>query len=137
MSISPSPVFLEIDDVADVAELSAIIAAVSEGSVDIDYRIITVALIVLLATFKAGKDIVALRKGERVTLVKVKDKDLITAGYRDFLFLFMQAVPDETMEKRALTILTRDFGDLYTGITGTADTGLKKISVSRSYALYG
>lgn len=117
--------------------LSAIIAAVSEGTVDIDYRIITVALIVLLATFKAGKDIIALRKGERVTLVKVKDKDLITAGYRDFLFLFMQAVPDETMEKRALTILTRDFGDLYTGITGTADTGLKKISVSRSYALYG
>ena len=117
--------------------LSAIIAAVSEGSDDIDYRIITVALILLIATFKAGKDITALRKGERVTLFKVKDKDLITAGYRDFIFLFMHVVPDELMEGRALTILKRDYGDLYTGLTGTAVTGLKKITVSRSYALYG
>ena len=117
--------------------LSAIIAAVSEGTVDIDYRIITVALIVLLATVKAGKDIIALRKGERVTLVKVKDKDLITAGYRDFIFLFMHMVPDETMENRALTVLKRDYGELYTGLTGTADTGFKKMTVSRSYALYG
>ena len=104
---------------------------------DIDYRIITVALIVLLATVKAGKDVIALRKGERVTLVKVKDKDLITAGYRDFIFLFMHVVPDETMENRALTILKRDYGELYTGLTGTADTGFKKMTVSRSYALYG
>ena len=117
--------------------LSAVIAAVSEGSVEIDYRIITVALILLIATFKAGKDITALRKGERVTLFKVKDKDLITAGYRDFIFLFMHVVPDDLMEERALTILKRDYGDLYTGITGTADTGFKKITVSRNYALYG
>ena len=41
------------------------------------------------------------------------------------------------MEGRALTILKRDYGDLYTGLTGTVVTGLKKITVSRSYALYG
>lgn len=125
----------KVDAVSEV--ISAIIAAVSEGSVEIDYRIITVALIVLIATFKSGNDIRTLRKGERVALYEKNGKKVVTAGYRDFLFLFMQAVPDEIMQERALIILKRDYGDLYTGITGTADAGLKKISISRSYALYG
>lgn len=125
----------KVDAVAEI--ISAIIAAVSEGSVEIDYRIITVALIVLIATFKAGKDIRTLGKGERVALYEKNGKKVITAGYRDFLFLFMQAVPDDLMQERALKILKRDYGDLYTGITASADTGIKKISISRSYALYG
>ncbi len=117
--------------------IAAIIAALSEGSVDIDYRVITVALILLIATFKAGKDINVLRKGERVTLYEHKDKKIVTAGYRDFLFLFMQAVPDDKMLERGLTVLKRDYGDLYTGLTANADTGFKKIQITRSYALYG
>ena len=125
----------KVDAVAKV--ISAIIAAVSEGSVDIDYRIITVALIVLIATFKAGKDIQTLRKGERVALYEKNGKKVVTAGYRDLLFLFMQAVPDDLMLDRGLQILRRDYGELYTGLTATADTGFKKISVTRSYVLYG
>lgn len=125
----------KVDAVAKV--ISAIIAAISEGSVEIDYRIITVALIVLIATFKAGKDIQVLRDGERVALYEKSGKKAVTAGYRDFLFLFMQAVPDEIMQERALLILRRDYGELYSGITATADTGIKKISVTRSYVLYG
>lgn len=125
----------KVDAVAKI--ISAIIVAVSEGSVEIDYRIITVALIVLIATFKAGKDIRTLGKGERVALYEKNGKKVITAGYRDFLFLFMQAVPDDLMQERALKLLKRDYGDLYTGITASADTGIKKISISRSYALYG
>ena len=125
----------KVDAVAKV--ISAIIAAVSEGSVDIDYRIITVALIVLIATFKAGKDIQTLRKGERIALYEKNGKKVVTAGYRDLLFLFMQAVPDELMLDRGLQILRRDYGELYTGLTATADTGFKKISVTRSYVLYG
>lgn len=117
--------------------LSAIIAAVSEGTVEIDYRIITVALIFLIATFQAAKDIGTLRKGERVKLYETKGKKAITAGYRDFLFLFMQVVPDPLMEKRALLILERDYGELYQGLTGSASTAFKKIEVSRNYALYG
>ena len=117
--------------------ISAIIAAVSEGSVDIDYRIITVALVFLIATFQSNSDIKKLRDGERITLAKTKDKTIATAGYRDFLYLFMLTVKDETMLDRGLLILKRDFGDLYTGISATTDTGFKKISVSRSYALYG
>ena len=124
----------KVDAVAKV--ISAIIAAVSEGSVDIDYRIITVALIVLIATFKAGKDIQTLRKGERVALYEKNGKKVVTAGYRDFLFLFMQAVPDDLMLERGLLILRRDYGELYKGLTATADTGIKKISITRSYALY-
>lgn len=125
----------KVDALAKV--ISAIIAAVSEGSVDIDYRIITVALIVLIATFKAGKDIQTLRKGERVALYEKNGKKVVTAGYRDLLFLFMQAVPDDLMLERGLQILRRDYGELYTGLTATADTGFKKISVTRSYVLYG
>lgn len=125
----------KVDAVAKV--ISAIIAAVSEGSIDIDYRIITVALIVLIATFKAGKDIQTLRKGERVALYEKNGKKVVTAGYRDLLFLFMQAVPDDLMLERGLQILRRDYGELYTGLTATADTGFKKISVTRSYVLYG
>ena len=75
----------KVDCVSKV--ISAIIAAISEGSVDIDYRIITVALIVLIATFKAGKDIQTLRKGERVALYEKNGKKVVTAGYRDLLFL--------------------------------------------------
>ena len=125
----------KVDAVSKV--ISAIIAAVSEGSVEIDYRIITVALIVLIATFKAGRDIQTLGKGERVALYEKNGKKIVTAGYRDFLFLFMQAVPDNLMLERGLLVLRRDFGELYTGITASADTGIKKISVTRSYALYG
>lgn len=125
----------KVDAVSKV--ISAIIAAVSEGSVEIDYRIITVALIVLIATFKAGRDIQTLDKGERVALYEKNGKKIVTAGYRDFLFLFMQAVPDNLMLERGLLVLRRDFGELYTGITASADTGIKKISVTRSYALYG
>lgn len=125
----------KVDCVSKV--ISAIIAAISEGSVDIDYRIITVALIVLIATFKAGKDIQTLRKGERAALYEKNGKKVVTAGYRDLLFLFMQAVPDDLMLERGLQILRRDYGELYTGLTATADTGFKKISVTRSYVLYG
>ena len=125
----------KVDAVSEI--ISAIIAAVSEGTVEIDYRIITVALIVLIATYKAGKDIKTLRKGERVALYAKNGKNVVTAGYRDFLFLFMQAIPDEIMQERALTILKRDYGELYTGITATADCGIKNISISRSYTLYG
>lgn len=125
----------KVDCVSKV--ISAIIAAISEGSVDIDYRIITVALIVLIATFKAGKDIQTLRKGERVALYEKNGKKVVTAGYRDLLFLFMQAVPDDLMLDRGLQILRRDYGELYMGITATADTGFKKVSVTRSYVLYG
>ena len=125
----------KVDAVSKV--ISAIIAAVSEGSVDIDYRIITVALILLIATIKAGKDIRTLRKGDRVTLLEAEGKNAISAGYRDFLFLFMLAVPDNKMQDRALTILKRDYGELYTGLTATEDTCIKKISISRSYVLYG
>ena len=91
----------------------------------------------LIATIKAGKDIRTLRKGDRVTLLEAEGKNAISAGYRDFLFLFMLAVPDNKMQDRALTILKRDYGELYTGLTATADTCIKKISISRSYVLYG
>lgn len=117
--------------------LSAIIAALSEGTVQIDYRIITVILIHLIACVKSIKEMKTLRKGERITLMKFKKKNVITAGYRDFLFLFMLGVPDSKMLERALVILKRDYGDLYTGFTASADAGFKKIKVTRSYALYG
>ena len=117
--------------------LSAIIAALSEGTVQIDYRIITVILIHMIACVKSIKEMKTLRKGERITLMKFKNKNVITAGYRDFLFLFMLGVPDSKMLERALVILKRDYGDLYTGFTASADAGLKKIKVTRSYALYG
>ena len=125
----------KVDVVSQI--LSAIIAALSEGSVDIDYRIITVALILLIGTIQGAKDINTLRNGERVTLAETKDKKIATAGYRDFLFLFMLAVGDDTMCDRGLQILKRDYGDLYIGLTAKADTGLKKIEVTRSYVLYG
>ena len=125
----------KVDVVSQI--LSAIIAALSEGSVDIDYRIITVALILLIGTIQGAKDISTLRKGDRVTLAETKDKTIATAGYRDFLFLFMLAAGDDTMLDRGLQILKRDYGELYTGLTAKADTGLKKIEVTRSYVLYG
>ena len=125
----------KVDVVSQI--LSAIIAALSEGSVDIDYRIITVALILLIGTIQGAKDISTLRKGDRVTLAETKDKTIATAGYRDFLFLFMLANGDDTMLDRGLQILKRDYGELYTGLTAKADTGLKKIEVTRSYVLYG
>ncbi len=117
--------------------ISAIIAAISEGTVRIDYRIITVILIHLIASIKSIKEIKTLRNGDRITLMELKGKKVITAGYRDFLFLFMLGVSENTMLDRALLILKRDYGDLYTGLTASADAGLKKIKVSRNYALYG
>ena len=125
----------KVDVVSQI--LSAIIAVISEGSVEIDYRIITVALIFLIATIQGGKDINTLRKGERVTLAETKDKTIATAGYRDFLYLFMLAQSDDRMIDRSLNILKRDYGDLYTGLTAKADAGLKKIEIKRSYVLYG
>ena len=68
--------------------ISLIIAAVSEGTVQIDYRIIAVGLTFYVGLVQSMKNYYDLTKGERIVFFKYEDMDLLKFSYRDFLFLF-------------------------------------------------
>lgn len=116
--------------------ISSVILAISEGTVDIDYRIIAAGLTLYISMFQATSDFRKLVKGERVTIFKYEDVDLVTFNYRDFLFLFCICIPEEKLLERSLTVLERDFGELYKGIKLETDFRGSTYSLEKSYQLY-
>ena len=116
--------------------ISAVILAVSEGTVDIDYRIIAAGLTLYISMYQAVSDFWKLVKGERAVIFKYEDVDIVTFDYRDFLFLFCLCTPEEKLLERSLTVLERDFGELYKGIKLEADFRGSTYSLEKSYQLY-
>lgn len=116
--------------------ISIIISAVSEGAVNIDYRIIAVGITYYVALIQSIKDYLDLYKGERIVFFKYEDMDLIKFSYRDFMLLFCLFTPEEDLLKRSLHVLKRDYGTLYKGVRLEADFRGETYYVEKSYQLY-
>ena len=123
-----------VEAVAEV--ISAIIAAVREGAVEINPKIITVGLMIIIANAQALKELWSVINGGRAEIFKYEGETMITMNYRDFLYLFCLFVPEETLLERSLEILERDYGELYKGITLEADFRGSTYSLTKSYQLY-
>ena len=116
--------------------ISTIISAVSEGTVNIDYRIIAAGLIYICASFQSIKDFYQVIKGQRAVIFEYEGEKMVTFSYRDFLYLFALCTPVEELLERSRTVLERDYGELYKGITLEADFRGDAYSVTKSYQLY-
>ena len=116
--------------------ISTIISAVSEGTVNIDYRIIAAGLIYICASFQSIKDHYQVIKGQRAVIFEYEGEKMVTCSYRDFLYLFALCTPVEELLERSHAVLERDYGELYKGITLEADFRGDAYSVTKSYQLY-
>ena len=117
--------------------ISAIILAVSEGSVDIDPRLIAAALTFCCAAFQTIPLFIKLTHGDRAVLLKYEDEKLITFNYRDILYLAALCAPTGTLLERMTKVLERDYGKLYKGIKIETDFRGSTYSLEKSYSLYG
>lgn len=116
--------------------ISTIISAVSEGTVNIDYRIIAAGLTYICASFQSIKDFYQVIKGQRAVIFEYEGEKMVTFSYRDFLYLFALCTPVEELLERSHAVLERDYGELYKGITLEADFRRDTYSVTKSYQLY-
>ncbi len=116
--------------------ISTIISAVSEGAVNIDYRIIAAGLTYICAIFQSIKDFFRIIQGQRTVIFEYEGVEMVTFSYRDFLYLFCLCTPVEELLERSHVVLTRDYGELYKGITLEADFRGYIYSLSKSYQLY-
>ena len=116
--------------------ISAIILAVSEGTVDIDYRLIAVGLTYYCAIAQSMKDFHSVTSGKRVVIFEYEEVPCVTFGYREFLFLFALMTPVDDLLERSHEVLIRDFGELYVGISLEADFRGSTYSVEKCYRLY-
>lgn len=116
--------------------ISLIILALSEGTVDIDYRIIAVGITFYVGLIQSIKDYLDLTKGKRIVFFKYEDTDLLQFSYRDFLFLFCLFTPEDDLLQRSLIVIKRDYGMLYKGIRLEADFRGETYYVEKSYQLY-
>jgi len=120
--------------IADV--ISMIIFALSEGSVDIDPRIIAAGLTVYVALVQGLEDMFNILRGQRAVFFEYEDIDVITLSYRDILFLISICTPEDELLERSLEVLSRDFGTLCKGIEIEADFRGETYSLGKSYQLY-
>ena len=117
--------------------ISEIIAAVSEGAVEIDPRIIRAGLILYCAYIQAAKEYVTVvLYGGRAVIFEYEGNKIVTWNYRDFLYLFCLCTPVDKLLSRSLEVLERDYGELYKGLTLEADFRGNTYSVTKSYQLY-
>lgn len=116
--------------------ISAVISAVSEGAVNIDYKIIAVGLTFYCSLVQALKEYYAVLHGKRAVIFEYEGEKLVTFTYRDFLYLFCLCVPVDTLLHRSLGILERDYGKLYKGLTLETDFRGQTYKLTKSYQLY-
>ena len=116
--------------------VSEIILAVSEGTVDINPKIIRAGLIFFCATLQATKDLNAIMYGGRAVIFEYEGNKLVTWNYRDFLYLYCLCTSMDKLLERSHKVLERDYGDLYKGLTLEADFRGNTYSVTKSYQLY-
>ena len=116
--------------------IQEVLYALSEGTCDIDYRIITFGLMVYLSMIQAAIESFKLMDGDRAVLFKYDDTDIITMNYRDFLNVFCFFVPEETILERTRKVLERDYGDLFKGITLKAEFRGTAYYLEKSYQMY-
>ena len=123
-----------VEAIAEV--ISMVIAALTEGAVQINPKLIAVGLTFYIATVQALKDLLTVLGGGRAVIFEYEGQKMITMNYRDFLYLYSLCTPMDKLLPRSLEVLIRDYGTLYKGLKLEADFKGSTYSVDRSYALY-
>ena len=117
--------------------LSAVVSALSLGSVPLPPEVYTAVIAAVLSELQSTGDLSDILAGDSITLYEVEGLGGITMDYRDFLTIYMSFVPDDLLVSRMVQIINRDFPDYVTGITtGTSIYG-EDISYEAAYELYG
>ena len=118
------------------AAISAIVLAISAGTVLIDPEILTTVMIIIKSAADGVSGLIDVLKGESFPLVEYDGMELVYVGYKDFLFLQMLLVPDDKMLERMIEVLERDFGGLYTGVGASGEYRGQMYSQEKIYQLY-
>ncbi|MBP5655559.1 MAG: hypothetical protein J6X33_08605 [Clostridiales bacterium] len=116
--------------------LSELIAVISEGSVEIPPKVMEVWLTGFCAALIALKDLNQVEKGEKIAVFKDGDTEFIKVGYRDFMFSFALLSPYPLVMPRILTVLKRDYGDLYVAASAVTSYGSYEYDCDKKYHMY-
>lgn len=116
--------------------ISAIILAVSEGTVDVDPKLIAIGLTYFCAMYQSLKDFYLVMDGKKAVIFEYEGAEMILFDYRDFLNLLCLMTPVDDLLERSHEVLSRDFGPLYKGIELSADFRGETYSLEKSYQLY-
>lgn len=123
--------------VVPVAEvLSAVIAALSAGTVVLPPEVYELVIVVIMAEIESVTELITVINGGEVSFLSVGDTDVVTMNYRGFLSVFMNLVPDDILLGRMLDIIIRDFPDHCTGIVVETDFNSSLLSYEAVYELY-
>jgi hypothetical protein len=116
--------------------LSEVIAAVSEGMVEIPPKVMEMCITGLCASVKGLADLDKLEKGERISVFKENDTEYIKVSYRDFLFSFALLVPYPLVLPRMLEVLKREYGDMFIAVNAVSYAGTYELECYRKYEMY-
>ena len=116
--------------------LSAVIAAISGGTVILPPQIYEFIIVVIIAEIESVSDLIKVLNGEEVSFISWAGEDVLMLDYRDFLTVFMNYVPDSLILTRMLEVINRDFPDYATGICTNTDYRSTVIEYEVSYELY-
>lgn len=123
--------------VVPVAEvLSAVIAALSAGTVILPPEVYELVIVIIIAEIESVTELITVLDGGEVPFLSVGETDIVTMDYRGFLTVFMNLVPDDILLARMLEIINRDFPDYCTGIVVEADYNADSLSYEAIYELY-
>ena len=116
--------------------LCEVIAAISEGTVEIPPKAMEMFLTGLCASILAMEDVHKVNNGERISVFKENDTEFVKLGYRDFMFSFALLSPHQLTMPRMLEVLKRDYGEMFIAVTAVTDYGSYELDYARKYQLY-
>lgn len=115
---------------------STLIAVLSEGAIEIPNEMMKMILITVVAVCMSIKQLNECLEGKKIPLITEDGMELMKAGYRDFLFLYLFCVPDIYLLDRMLEVLARDYGQMCTGISLNTSYRGTDYDITQRYALY-
>jgi len=116
--------------------LMMVISVLTAGTVSLPAEVYEVVIVLIMAVIDAAGDLGDVLDGESVEIIGISDGISISAGYRDFLGLFMLFVPDETLLQRMVDLFNRDFPDYITGVYAESDIRGGIMTYDTCYELY-
>lgn len=116
--------------------LSAVIAVLTAGSVTVPMEAYKAVIIVIYGLINAVSDMEDVMDGEELDIISVDDLPLLSLGYRDFIYIFLHFVDDETQLQRISEILCRDYEGYCSTVTASTQYRNFLISTTNTYSLY-
>lgn len=116
--------------------LSAIVTAISSGSVPLPSIVYEIIIVAIWAEIEAYANVFTLLAGGQVTLLAINGIKAISVGYRDCINALMFYIPDFLLLERITNIINRDFDNYYTGIQIKTNYRSRTLHYEARYDLY-